>query len=97
MKALFAIIMLSLSSYVFAFGSGGSYGGNPAISTGALRNFISVCLDKNGDAITKSHSQKLNRKCAITGVTVIDLINYDNFYDNKPKGETLVDIRQMQY
>ncbi|MGF1761075.1 hypothetical protein L4D76_24755 [Photobacterium sagamiensis] len=97
MKVLFAIMMLSLSGYVFAYGGGGSYGGNPAVSTGAVKNVSSVCLNKDGKAIAKSHSLKLSRECSLTGVTTIDLTNYDNFYDNKPKNETLADIRRMKY
>ncbi|PSW07213.1 hypothetical protein [Photobacterium lipolyticum] len=97
MKVLFAIMMLSLSGYVLAYGGGGSYGGNPAVSTGAVKNITSVCLDKKGKPIAKTQSLKLSRECSLTGVTSIDLTNYDNFYKNKPKNETLADIRKIQY
>jgi hypothetical protein len=93
MKILLALFLLTASGFVLAFGSGGGLGGNPAVLTGGSNIDTPVCLNKRGDTIRHTESMKLNRQCSITWVTTIDRINYDNFYDNKPKGETLADVR----
>jgi hypothetical protein len=93
MKTLLALFLLTASGFVLAFGSGGSLGGNPAVLTGGSNINTPVCLNKRGDAIPHTESTKLNRQCSITWVKVIDRINYDDFYNNKPKGETLADVR----
>ncbi|WP_299015965.1 hypothetical protein [uncultured Photobacterium sp.] len=94
MKKILAVCGLILfSSSVFAFGSGGVLGGNPGEASGAVNAKIAVCLDASGEQIPNSYQTKLDRKCDLTGRDMIDLINYNNFYRNKPNGESLSDIR----
>ena len=94
MKKIFGLFGLILfSGSVFAFGSGGGLGANPGAASGAVNAKIAVCLDGSGEQIPDSHQAKLNRQCDLTGQDMIDLINYNNFYRNKPRGETLTEIR----
>lgn len=97
MKKILGICgMLLFSSSVLAFGSGGGLGGNPGEASGAVNAKIGVCLDASGEQIQGSYQTKLDRKCELTGHDMIDLINYNNFYRNKPNGESLTDIRSMR-
>lgn len=94
MKKILGICGLVLfSGSVFAFGSGGVLGGNPGEASGAVNTKMAVCLDASGNQIPHSYQTKLDRKCELTGQDMIDLINYNNFYRNKPNGESLADIR----
>lgn len=94
MKKILGICGLMLfSGSVFAFGSGGVLGGNPGEASGAVNAKIAVCLNASGEQIPGSYQTKLNRQCELTGRDMIDLINYNNFYRNKPNGESLSDIR----
>ncbi|WP_064605542.1 hypothetical protein [Photobacterium sp. J15] len=94
MKKILGICSLMLfSGSVFAFGSGGVLGGNPGEASGAVNAKIAVCLNASGEQIPGSYQTKLNRQCELTGRDMIDLINYNNFYRNKPNGESLSDIR----
>ncbi|ELR65181.1 hypothetical protein C942_01753 [Photobacterium marinum] len=94
MKKILGIFGLMLfSGSVFAFGSGGVLGGNPGEASGAVNAKIAVCLNASGEQIPGSYQTKLNRQCELTGRDMIDLINYNNFYRNKPNGESLSDIR----
>ncbi|GAB3534711.1 MULTISPECIES: hypothetical protein [Photobacterium] len=99
MKKILGISLLLLSSSVLASnggGNGGSLGGNPGAASGAVNAKIAVCLDGSGEQIPGSYQTKLDRKCKLTGHDMIDLINYNNFYRNKPNGESLSDIRAMR-
>ncbi|UXI00646.1 hypothetical protein [Photobacterium sp. TY1-4] len=88
-----AASLLMFSHAVLAFGSGGVLGGNPGEASGAVNARIAVCLDASGQQIPGSYQDKLDRQCRVTGIDRIDLINYNNFYRNKPNGESLADIR----
>ncbi|MCW8328111.1 hypothetical protein MD588_04750 [Photobacterium sp. SDRW27] len=88
--------MMFMSTSVLAFGSGGVLGGNPGEASGAVNAKIAVCLDASGEQIANSYQTKLDRKCKLTGKDMIDLINYNNYYRNKPNGESLSDIRAMR-
>lgn len=88
-----AASLLVFSNTVLAFGSGGVLGGNPGEASGAVNAKIAVCLDAAGNQIPGSYQTKLDRQCQLTGDDMIDLINYNNFYRNKPNGESLSDIR----
>ncbi|MGF1738370.1 hypothetical protein [Photobacterium satsumensis] len=91
--ALYLCTSLFFSSSVLAFGSGGSLGGNPGEASGGVNAKTPVCLDVSGERIPDSFQTKYQRQCTLTGNTMIDLINYNNYYRNKPKGESLSDIK----
>ncbi|PSW11084.1 hypothetical protein C9J01_16575 [Photobacterium rosenbergii] len=84
---------LFFSTSVLAFGSGGSLGGNPGEASGGVNAKTPLCLDVTGERIPDSYQTKYQRQCEITGNTMVDLINYNNYYRNKPNGESLSDIR----
>ncbi|WEM41696.1 hypothetical protein PTW35_13870 [Photobacterium sp. DA100] len=84
---------LLFSSSVLAFGSGGSLGANPGEASGAVNAKTPLCLDASGERIPDSYQIKYQRQCEITGNTMVDIINYNNYYRNKPSGESLSDIK----
>ncbi|TKB48699.1 hypothetical protein FCL40_11130 [Ferrimonas sediminicola] len=89
MKSLL-LVTLVFSAAALATGGGGSGYPGPAYANNTA---ASHCYDAKGKRIKGSAVMKQERRCPITGVDAIDMVNYNNFYGNKPKGETLSMIR----
>ncbi|USD38135.1 MULTISPECIES: hypothetical protein [Ferrimonas] len=90
---LFTLVTLFFSSTALATGGGG--GGNPGPAAG-VNISASHCFDANAKRIKGSATMKKERRCPVTGVNQIDLLNYNNFYGNKPKNETLSMIQKRK-
>lgn len=92
MKSLL-LVTLVFSGAAMATGGGGG-GGYPGPAY-ANANSATHCYDVQGKRIKNSAEMKKERQCPVTGNDAIDLLNYNNFYGNKPKGETLSMIRSQ--